>query len=261
MLDDLSKSIKAQLYERVSSPLLASFGISWLAWNYRFVMALISSLSFNEKLAFIDTQIFPTYERVLLQGGLYPLATALLLIFVYPIPAKFVYEYWKKRQRDLKEVQQRIDDETPMSREEAREIRREALQASLEFDREIQSKSAEIARLKELIVELQQVGASKSVQVPISIEPVLPSQADEIDDAQAAMLDEVARASEGIQKTDLLHRVGGDSVLAEYNLGELNQRDLVTVRYGSSGRNMVRATHAGRALLVKRENLGEAQLR
>lgn len=260
MLDDLSKSIKAQLYERVSSPLLASFGISWLAWNYRFVLALISSLPFNEKLAFIDTQIFPTYERVLLQGGLYPLATALLLIFVYPIPAKFVYEYWKKRQKELKEVQQRIDDETPMSHEEAREIRREALQASLEFDKEIQTKSAEIARLKELIEELQQVGASKPVQVPISIEPVLPSQADEIDDAQAAMLDEVARASDGINKAVLLERTPGDKILAEYNLGELKRLDLVTITYSAGGRYTVKVTHEGRALLVKREKLGDARL-
>lgn len=77
MFDDLSKSIKAQLYERVSSPLLGSFAISWVAWNYRFVLTLISSLPLNEKLAFIDTHIFPSYTQVLLQGGLYPLVTAL----------------------------------------------------------------------------------------------------------------------------------------------------------------------------------------
>lgn len=260
MFDDLSKSIKAQLYERVSSPLLGSFAISWVAWNYRFVLTLISSLPLNEKLAFIDTHIFPSYTQVLLQGGLYPLGTALLLIFVYPIPAKFVYAYWKKRQRDLKEVQQKIDDETPLSREEARQIRREALQTALEYDKEIESKSVEIARLKDLIDGLQQADDAKPA-VQVKTEPVLPTQAYEIDDAQAAMLDEVARASDGIAKQILLGRTPGDKVVAEYNLGELHQRDLVTMTYRTGSRDyLVKATHAGRAQLVKREKLGDALL-
>lgn len=258
MFDDLSKSIKAQLYERVSSPLLGSFAISWVAWNYRFVLTLISSLPLNEKLAFIDTHIFPSYTQVLLQGGLYPLVTALLLIFVYPIPAKYVYAYWKKRQRDLKEVQQKIDYETPLSREEARQIRREALQTELEFDKEIQSKSVEIARLKDLIEGLQRADDAKPA-VLVETEPGPPNHAYEIDDAQAAMLYEVARASDGINKAVLLERTSGDKVLAEYNLGELKRRDLLTITY-SAGRYTVKVTHEGRALLVKREKLGDARL-
>lgn len=254
MLDDLSKSIKAQLYERVSSPLLASFGLSWLAWNYRFVMVLTSSLPLNEKLSFVDTQIFPTYQQVLLPGFLYPLVTALLLIFAYPIPAKYVYEYWRRRQRELKEIQQRIDDETPLSREEAREIRREALKASLEYDKEIQSKSAEIARLKELIEELQQKGSSTArISTEQDSSSASPAKPDDLDELQLEMLDEVARSTDGVLKKMLLARSGDDAVLAEYNLGELKRRELVTENYSNARRDyVVKATHSGRALLVRR---------
>lgn len=35
MLDDLTKEIKAQLYERVKSPLFGAFALSWAAWNSR----------------------------------------------------------------------------------------------------------------------------------------------------------------------------------------------------------------------------------
>lgn len=155
-------------------------------------------------------------------------------------------------------MQQKIDDETPLSREEARQIRREALQTALEYDKEIESKSVEIARLKDLIEGIQQADDAKPA-VPVKIEPVLPTQAYEIDDAQAAMLYEVARASDGINKAVLLERTSGDKVLAEYNLGELKRRDLLTITY-SAGRHTVKVTHEGRALLVKREKLGDARL-
>ena len=52
MLDDLSKSIKASLYERATSPLFGAFVISWLAWNYRFVLTVISSMSAKEKFSY-----------------------------------------------------------------------------------------------------------------------------------------------------------------------------------------------------------------
>lgn len=254
MLDDLSKSIKAQLYERVSSPLLASFGLSWLAWNYRFVMVLTSSLPLNEKFSFVDSQIFPTYQQVFLQGSIYPLITALLLIFAYPIPAKYVYEYWRRRQRELKEIQQRIDDETPLSREEAREIRREALKASLDYDKEIQSKSTEIGRLKELIEELQQKGSSLA---PVSTEQgsssAPPTKPDDLDELQLAMLDKIAQSTDGILKKMLLAHSGNDMVLAEYNLGELTRRELVTENFSTARRDyVVKATHPARTLLVRR---------
>lgn len=253
MLDDLSKSIKAQLYDRVSSPLLASFCVSWVAWNYRFVMVLVSSIPLTDKISFIDTHIFPTYQHVLLRGSLYPLLTALLLIFVYPIPAKYVYEYWRKRQRELKVIQQRIDDETPLSREEAREIRREALKASLEYDKEIQSKSAEIARLKELIEALQQSSPSKTSIQPEQNDSASPDSADNLNGLQIEMLDEIAQSTDGIPKKMLLAHSGEDKVLAEYNLGELKRRELVTENFSGTKREyMLKATHPGRALLVRR---------
>lgn len=249
VFDDIQKSIKAQLYERVSSPLLASFGISWLAWNYRFVMVIVSSLPLHEKLSFIDTEIFATYQQVLLYGLLYPLITALFMIFVYPIPAKYVYEHWRRRQSELKFIQHRIDNETPLSREEARELRREALKMSLEYDKEIQGKIVEIARLREHIDGMQQRGS------PISTanSPALSEKLGELDEAQIGMLENVAQSEDGVLKKQLLLHSGDDMVHAEYNLGELNRRELVTENFSGSKRDyVVKATHLGRTLLVLR---------
>lgn len=253
MLDDLTKSIKAQLYERVSSPLLASFCLSWVAWNYRLVVVLLSSVPFAEKFSYIDAHIFPTFQHLILQGSIYPLATALFLIFVYPIPAKHVYEYVRKRQRELKEIQQRIDDETPLSKEEAREIRREALKASLEFEKEIQSKSGEITRLKELIEELQKVEPISSPEQPKQLKTPTPFGPHDLNDLQFEMLKKIAQSTDGIMKKTLLAQSGKDVVLAEYNLGELISAGLAADNYNGAHRDYnLKATHAGRTLLVKR---------
>lgn len=52
MLQELTKEIKAQLYERAKSPLFGSFALAWITWNFRAVAAFFSDMKFNEKLAY-----------------------------------------------------------------------------------------------------------------------------------------------------------------------------------------------------------------
>lgn len=156
MIDELSKTIRAQLHERVSSPLLATFSIAWLVWNYKFVLILFASVPLQEKFQIIDVVAFPSGISILLNGFVYPLATALALIFLYPIPARYVYEYAKKRQRELKEIQQKIDDETPLTKEEARAIRREAIKRTMDLEEELEKQVANVERLKEIVKEFEE---------------------------------------------------------------------------------------------------------
>lgn len=156
LIEDLTTTIKAQLYERVSSPLLSSFSLSWCGWNYKFLLIVFSGMSSHEKIIYIDMNLFPNFMAMLTHGIILPLVTSLLLIFVYPIPAEFIYKHVKIQQRRLKEIQQSIDDESPLSKEQARKIRKESLEIQLKYDNEIDAKTSENARLKAMISELQQ---------------------------------------------------------------------------------------------------------
>lgn len=251
MFDDLAKSVKAQLHERVSSPLLASFSISWAAWNYRFILIIASSMPTIDKIAYIDNHLFPNLTDVALRGVLYPLLTALGLIFLYPIPARHVYQHWRQRQKELKEIQQQIDDETPLTNEEARQLRRDALAVSLEYDRGLQSKEAEIMRLKELIEEMQKQTPVKGSQ---DANPVAASS-NELDEGQLKMLEKIAKSKP--LKSHLLNNEF-DRILAEYNFGELLNGDYVSQSLDREAREYrVSATHKGRTAIIKRPRAAE----
>lgn len=251
VLDDLTKTVKAQLYERASSPLLASFALAWIAWNYRFIIVLISSMAAHEKFQYIDNHLYQGYWEIALRGALYPLITSLLLIFVYPIPAKYVYEYWRKRHRELKEIQQRIDDETPLTKEDAREIRREAMKATSEYELELERRNSEVVRLKDLINDLER----RLIDATSTPSPVEPKPQDQPDPAinpnQIDMLKRVAESATPLLEKTLISSMGSDRVLAEYNLGELEKRGLVSKSYSGARRDsLIKATHSGRTYLV-----------
>lgn len=143
MFEEFTTAVKAQLYERVSSPLLSSFVVSWCCWNYKLILILVSSMSALEKIVYIDLNLFPDAASVVWRGVALPLITSLFLIFVYPYPAEFTYKHAKKNQRRLKEIQQLIDDESPLSKAQARKIRRESLESQLRFESEMDQKANE----------------------------------------------------------------------------------------------------------------------
>lgn len=127
MLDDLTKEIKAQLYDRVRSPLFGAFALSWAVWNYKLILAVLSGMDFDKKMAFID-KMYPTTPDLLISWFIAPLGSAVLFLAAYPVPALMAYEYWADRQRALKVVQQQLEDKTPLTQEEANAIRKASLE-------------------------------------------------------------------------------------------------------------------------------------
>ena len=134
-MENILQSIKAHLYDRTTSPLSGAFLISWGIWNYKFIVVLFSSLSVDEKFEYISSVLYVTWLDYSLTGVVFPLITTVFLLFVYPYPSKLVYEFWRNRQKELKEIKQKIEDETPLTIEETREVRRLSLQLEIEYEK------------------------------------------------------------------------------------------------------------------------------
>jgi hypothetical protein len=148
MVDEIVKSAKAQLSERIASPLIGSFAISWSLWNYKFLVILFSAASVSQTFALVDTMVFPTTWSLVLNGILLPAASTFAYIFLYPYPAKYVYEFTRRRQKEINEVRQRIEDETLLTIEESRKIRAEVLQLEKAHQEIVDRLDVEISRLK-----------------------------------------------------------------------------------------------------------------
>ena len=180
MFEDLTKSLKQQILERLSSPLLGTFVIAWSLWNYKFYVVLFSAATVTKTFDLIDTIVFPDNWTLFLRGVLYPLLTAGAYIFLYPYPARVVHGVVHRSQMRLLDDRRSIEGQTLLTLEESRRIRaeREHLQAA--HDSEIDRKNKEIDRLREALAILQTTTAvaTRHAQAPFPSSSPSPANAE-----------------------------------------------------------------------------------
>lgn len=240
-MDDLLKSIKAHLHDKATSPLFGTFAVTWIVWNYKFIMVLFSSFPVDKKFEYISTHLYPFVNSYLSRGVLFPLLTTIFFIFVYPYPAKWVYSFVRNQQRQLLEIKAKIEDETPLTVEDSRNIRRELTRLVLEHEKELEAKNSEILKLKTLIENFQ------NDEPPIE---EISSKSPQLNGEQLRMLVYISE-NEKISLFDLVHALGlqEERVRAQFNFGELEKKELI-YRPSSQEPNGYSITHTGREVLV-----------
>lgn len=250
-MEDFVKNIKAQLYDRVSSPLSFSFIVSWVIWNYRYLIIVISSMEPDKKFSAIDalSAAYTSNWVYWLQFGiLFPLLTTFLYIFLYPLPAKFVFRYVREKQRELKTIQTSIDDETPVSTEESRALKRQVREIVKDYEAEISEKDELIGRLR------QQSQRSTPEVLPPETETLPPSPLENrtrgLTSSQLSVLKKIAEAPNSVTKDRLLPASGNERVMAEYDLDQLSTLNFIK-QVVHAGMTAFKATPSGRAYLIE----------
>ncbi len=155
MFDEVTKEIKAQLYERARSPLFGGFVIAWAMWNFPSIVALFSSMDFDKKVEFWREFYSGRWEAVF-KLVIYPVLSAAVFILVYPFPARWTYHYWHWQHTKLKAIQQRIEDETPMTQAEAKELRRVSVDVQAKMHEQLRASAGtnqEFANMREALLE------------------------------------------------------------------------------------------------------------
>ncbi len=206
-MEDVIKTIKAQLYDRATSPLSGAFIISWCLWNWRVLVILFSDMPVDEKFIYIDTKIFITSSDLILNSMVYPLIPTLLIIFLYPWPARFVYEYSRVQQRKLKEIQQKIEDEEPLTKEQAREIKANVTEKESRFENTLNRKDEKIQVLENLNKELQKYNETNDGLIETSKNNIK-QQAERIEELEADnAINEVVKNIVATPKIDSRKRI------------------------------------------------------
>lgn len=256
MLDEILKSIKAQLYDRAVSPLMGSFIISWGIWNYKFLLLVISGVTITEKYRIIDEVLFGTWQQIYLRGALYPIITSLVYLYAYPYPSKYVFEFSRNRQKEISDIKRRIEDETLLTAKESRSIRREIYALEEEFQKDLERKNSEIERLK---LELEEIDKGKSISIDQlaksanSIEPTIDKS---LPEGQLEVLKKVGESEGAVSEQYLIDSESGSHIKNKYNLEELAKNGYLERGYD---RNMdiytYDLTHKGRSYLVKNKHV------
>lgn len=134
MINSIGKSISSVIDERLSSPMVSSFVIAWSLINYKFFVLLLSNTPATQTFDLIDKICFPDWQAWLLQGFFYPLVASAFYIFMLPYPSRYVYEAWRRHQKQTDDIREKYESEKRLTVLESREYRQKAheLEASLD---------------------------------------------------------------------------------------------------------------------------------
>ena len=251
MIEDILKSVRQNTLERLASPLLGSFAVAWCAWNYRFLVILFSDESVTQTFKLIEVVAFPDLRAVCLKGLMLPLASALIYVFLYPYPARFVYRFTLNRQREINSIRKQIEDETPLTREESQRIRDEYREVNRKHIETIDRLTQEVARLQQLQPAL---GTLVDVSKQESEDKPYP---DELEPSQFQLLKVLEIQRGRAAESEIVREAGEKKVKVEFDLGELVRLKLMEKDYSSRDRDFVYTfTHEGRKVLLGGDKVG-----
>lgn len=161
-MKDVLEAVRAQITERVTNPIFLPFMLSWITWNHRVVLYLLSTNSVETKLNVISDHfaIDGYFHNGITLGVLYPTTSALIFIFLYPRINRLLMLDWLKQKRLGKQDLVEHEDDNPMTLEEIRQVKRDAAKriadAELETDqkdRRLQHAMGTLDKLQEQLEE------------------------------------------------------------------------------------------------------------
>ena len=153
---DLLGGVRSLLKERLVSPLLPSFTLSWIFWNYRTVVAVFSDEDLEKKFAAIDSQ-YPTLLIHFRDGALIPLVFALAYIYLYPIVSVRVYKHSLERQLKLRKARQDVENKKVLDEEEKQRLLAFTYDQKAESQKELDKQQMIIEQLRAKIAELENI--------------------------------------------------------------------------------------------------------
>lgn len=259
MIEDISKSIRSHYSNRVTSPLIKTFVIMWAIWNYKLLFTLFSAMPAHYKFDYIERYIFINEWVMFSNGILYPLLTTLLFIFIYPWPARFVYEYTHRKEQELAAIKKKIEDETPLTIEGSRKIIGKVLQLEKEIHTRLEKKDKEIERLTELLHQLEQ--RDTSPRLPANEQTgkagpakVIKKLVIEVDENQFNILKMIADNQGWLTEDNLFGQSTFNQIKTEYYLVDLENKGYVKRYYDhDTMKDSCELTERSRHLLLESE--------
>jgi hypothetical protein len=152
---DYFDSFSSHLKDRFFSPLSFAFLVSWLVWNYKFVLVFFSDMKPYVKFSYISGQVYPDLFTSLFVGLLGPLITSLFYVIVYPFITHLIMGVTNWHARRIEIRRQESENETPMSEESARAFRKEQYERVNKLERSLDDNIELVRGLKGAAIQAE----------------------------------------------------------------------------------------------------------
>lgn len=255
MLDEITKSIKAELYSRATSPLMGSFIISWCIYNYKLIMLIASNEKVLEKYEIIDNTLYPQKclisacsDNIFIQSSLIPIIATLIFIYAYPIFAEPIFKYARGKQKNIANLKKKIDGDALLTVQQGRNLREEIDKLEESSEKEILRKDREIERLKDQLQETP-ITQETNINDPSSI---LENDDNDIETLKRQLIRELAKQNDWVADSIVHKALRGPSIESDYIIDALITNNLINSKnYTHTNGKAYRLTSKGRAYAVE----------
>ncbi|EGR3866439.1 TPA: hypothetical protein ACMDOQ_003572 [Vibrio cholerae] len=149
MIKEITNSIKAALYQRVSSPLYGTYICSWLIYNWEAVLPLIfGSKVFDQRVIDFKSRLSPEATGFEYDTITIPLVITFVLLVVQPLLQRFIFIYTEWNRSEGLKKRDKYSSETMLTLEQSNELR-SSVQKFQQFHQEVlKNKEEEINEYK-----------------------------------------------------------------------------------------------------------------
>ena len=179
----LSTSLKAQLYERVSSPILGSLTVFWFLFNWEPVAYFsLSEAKIEDKLVYIADN-FSDFDKNIF----YPLLYSSIFCVIYPLVSFIPFYIWEQTSSKKVKLKNNLSMSEPLSVEKSIAIRKELLEKEQKIRQVIIDHNNEKEDLKKLLIEIKSEN-ERLYKVISKFETIKPSEHLELNEDEKTVL-------------------------------------------------------------------------
>lgn len=149
MIKELTNSIKATLYQRISSPLYGTYILSWLLYNWQATLPLLfGSKRFDERLVDFKAILIVGENSFVWCSLIAPMLITIAILLLQPLIQRYLYVYSEWNKSEGLKKRDKFSAETMLTLEQSNELRA-SVQKVQQFHQEIvKNKDEEITEYK-----------------------------------------------------------------------------------------------------------------
>lgn len=166
-LKDIWASLVAGVRDRTTNPLTLSFILSWSLWNYKFFVILFEDTGSAERLNAIAAMYPHEGATYLGEALLYPLASALVYVFVYPVVSMLPIGVYRKYQVWTANLVKRVEKSRVLTQAEATELTRRHEREKTTMEKEMVSHAEELTQLRNALKDAEEQISKLKASSPI----------------------------------------------------------------------------------------------